>query len=103
MPVFQRDMIMNVPLIANLHSIQRRRQQLIDKNLPRTNARHIQLNYSIGDRVMVVEYDPTKLDAKKRGTFAIVKVFTNGTVRLQIALHVQETFNIKIRPYRRGD
>jgi len=44
---------------------------------------------------MVVEYDPTKLDAKKRGPFAIVGVFTNGTVRLQIAHHVQETFAIR--------
>ena len=99
--VFQRDMIMNVPLIANLYSIQQRRQQLIDENLRRTNARRIQHNYSIGDRVMVVEYDPTKLDAKKRGPFTIVRVFTNGTVRLQIAAHVQETFNIrKIWPYK---
>ena len=64
--VFQRDMIMNVPLITNLYSIQHQIQQLIDENLQRTNARHIQYNYSIGNRVMVVEYDPTKLEAKKR-------------------------------------
>ena len=30
---------------------------------------------------MVVEYDPTKLDAKKRCTFTIVRIFTNGTVK----------------------
>ena len=99
--VFQRDMMMNIPLIANLYSIQQRRQQLIDEKLRRTNARRIQHNYSIGNRVMVVEYDPTKLDAKKRGPFTIVRVFTNGTVRLQIAAHVQETLNIrKIWPYK---
>ena len=44
---------------------------------------------------MVIEYDPTKLDAKKRGPFTIVRVFTNGTVRLQISAHVQKTFNIR--------
>ena len=99
--VFNRDMIMNIPLIANLYSIQERRQQLIDENLRRTNARRIQHNYNIGDKVMVVEYDPTKLDAKKRGPYPIVCVFTNGTVKLQIAQHVQETFNIrKIWPYK---
>ena len=43
---------------------------------------------------MVVEYDPTKLDATKRGPLTIGRVFTNGTVRLQIAAHVHETFNI---------
>ena len=51
---------------------------------------------TIGDRIlMVVEYDPTKLDAKKRYPLTIVRVFTNGTVRLQISAHVQETFNIR--------
>ena len=30
--VFQRDMIMNIPLIANLYSIQQRRQQLMGGN-----------------------------------------------------------------------
>ena len=51
---------------------------------------------------MVVEYDLTKkLDAKKRGLFTIVRVFTNGTVRLQIAAYEQEIFNIrKIWSYR---
>ena len=51
---------------------------------------------------MVVEYGPTKLlDAKKRDPFTIVRVFANGTVGLQIAAHVQETFGIrKIRAYK---
>ena len=49
---------------------------------------------------MVVEYDATKLNAKKRGPFTIVRVFTSGTVSLQIAAYVQETFNIRIRPYK---
>ena len=88
-------MTMNVSLIASPYSIKQRRQQLIDENLQRTNDRRIQHNYAIGDRVMVVEYDPTKLDAKKRAPFTIVNVFNNGTVRLQIAAHVQEAFNIK--------
>ena len=87
--VFQCNMLMNVSLIANLYSsIQQRRQQLIDEYLRRTNARRIQHSYSIGDRVMVVQYDPTKLDTKKRGPFTMVRVFTNGTVKLQIVAHV---------------
>ena len=45
---------------------------------------------------LVVEYhDPSKLDAKKRVPNPIVRVFTNGTVSLQIAPNIQETFNIR--------
>ena len=51
--------------------------------------------------IKLLEYNTPTLDAKKRGPFTIVRVFTNGTVRLQIAAHVQETFNIrKIWPYK---
>ena len=46
--VFQWDMMMNVPLIANVYIIQQRRQQLINENLRRNNARRIQHKYSIG-------------------------------------------------------
>ena len=45
-------------------------------------------NYSIDDGGMVVEYDPTKLDAKKRDPFTMIRVFPIRTVRLQIGSHI---------------
>jgi transposase InsO family protein len=99
--VFNRDMLTNVPLMANLVAIRDRRQQLIDENIRRTNAKRIDHNYNIGDRVKMVEYDPTKLDGRTHGPYTIVRVFTNGTVRIQRSAHVQETVNIrKLFPYR---
>ena len=99
--VFNRDMILNIPLIANLEAIRDRRQHLINENLRRANAKRIEHNYDVNDRVMMVEYDPTKLDAKTHGPYRIVRVFTNGTVKIQKSAHVQETMNIrKIYPYR---
>ena len=38
---FGRDMLMDVPLIANLSAIRESRQQLIDKNLVRMNSKRI--------------------------------------------------------------
>ena len=68
-------MIINIPLIVNLHNIHQRKQKLVDINLGRTNTRHIeQYHDSIGDRAMEVEHDPTKLDAKKRDSFPIGQV-----------------------------
>ena len=98
---FNRDMIMNIPLIASLEAIQGRRQQLINENLIRANAKRISYNYQVGDRVMMVEYDPTKLQAKTHGPYQIARVFTNGTVSIRLSPAVQETVNIrKIYPYR---
>ena len=35
--VFHRDMILNIPLIANLQLLQQHRQTIIDRNLLRSN------------------------------------------------------------------
>merc|ERR1711907_506617 len=49
--VFNRDMLLNIPLTANLITIQERKQQLIDENLRRMNAKRIEYNYNVNDRV----------------------------------------------------
>ena len=98
--LFNRDMMTNIPLISTLLAIGNRRQQLVDENLRRVNAKRIHHNYSIGDRVKFVNYNPTKLDSRTHGPYRIVRFFTNGTVRIQLSQHVQETVNIrKIFPY----
>ena len=93
--VFNRDMMINITMIADINAIAERLQQLIDKNLIRLNAKRIRYNYNVGDRVMMVEYDRTKLQARTKGPYQIVRVFTNGTVRIQIEDHVQEMVNIR--------
>jgi len=57
--VFNRDMMMDVPLIANLATIRDRRQHLIDENLRQQNAKRIEHRYQVNGRVMVHTVDPT--------------------------------------------
>ena len=98
---FNRDMMVDVPLVHNLMAIRDRRQKLIDENLRRVNAKRINYNFSVGDEVMVDEYDPVKICRRKHGPYRIVRVFTNNCVRVQLSPHVQETFNIrKLSPYK---
>ena len=87
--VFNRDMMVNVPLISNLIAIGGRRQQLVDENLRRTNTKRINHNYSVGDMVKFVEYNSNKLDSRTHGPYRIVWVFTNGTARTQLSEHVR--------------
>ena len=86
--MFNRDMMVNVPLIANLLAIGNRRQHLVDKNLRRINAKRINHSYNIGNWGKFVEYNPNKLDCRTHGPYPIVRVFTNGTVRVQLAPHI---------------
>ena len=69
---FNRDMMVDVPLVHNLIAIKDRRQKLIDENLRRVNAKRINYNFSVGDDVMVDEYYPVKMDIKKHRPYPII-------------------------------
>ena len=99
--VFNRDMLMNVQLIADLASIRGRRQQQIDNNLRIHNKKRIDYNYQVGELVKMRTLDPSKLSEKFKGPYRIVHTNTNGTVTLRIRPHITTTVNIrKIEPYK---
>ena len=47
--VFQRDMILNIPLITDLQLIHQRRQAIIDERLRRVNFRRRSYDYKVGN------------------------------------------------------
>ena len=99
---FHRDILINIPLVANLESNQHQKQQLINKNLQWINQRQIDYNYKVRYKVMVVEYNAWKLHIKKHGPYPIFCVFTNNTVLVQISEYVQEIFKVrKLSPFTR--
>ena len=99
--VFNRDMFMDVQLLADLNAIRGRKQQQIDDNNKRSNKGRIDHNYQIGEMVKLKVYDPTKLQERFKGPYRITQVFTNGTVHLQIKQGISTPINIrKIEPYK---
>ena len=60
--VFQRDMILNIPLITDLQLIHQRRQVIIDERLRRVNLRLRSYDYKVGDEMLILLLDnPTTL------------------------------------------
>ena len=101
--VFNRDMLLNIPLIADLHAMQQRRQKLIDDNLIRANSKRRSKDYQPNDQVLILhEKDQlNKLDDRSYGPFPITRIHTNGTVDVQMKPNVTQTINIRrIRPYK---
>jgi hypothetical protein len=97
--VFHRDMMLNVPLIAELITLRDRRQQLIDYNLQRANAKRRFHDYQVGDLVSDLAIRPSKLDPRASNRFRIVQVHTNGTVVIERRPGVLERINIRrLRP-----
>ena len=93
--VFNRDMLMNVQLIADLASIQGHRQQQIDDNTKRHNKKRVDYNYRIGELVKMMIHDPSKLSQRFKGPYRINQINTNGTVSLQVRPHIKTTVNIR--------
>ena len=71
--IFNRYMIMDIPLIANLETIRNSRQHLIDEKLRRRNSKRIHHHYNmVGDKINVKTLDPVKISERLHGPFFIV-------------------------------
>lgn len=100
--VFQRDMVLPIPLIANYENFRARRQARIDNNARAENLRRRFKDYDIGDEVLILSYKPHKLEPRATGPFVIAQVHVNGTVTIQRNDHVYQRINIRrVRPYLR--
>lgn len=102
--IFGRDMLFNIPLIADWTEIGKRRQALVDKNNDRENARRIDFDYTVGMRVLIKRDGILrKLEDRYDGPYTITQVYTNGTVRVQRGT-VNERINIRrLAPYFEND
>jgi hypothetical protein len=79
--IFHRDMFLDIPLIADLATIQERRQILIDERLRRSNMKRRLFDYEIGQQVLLFLTDKLgKMKAKAIGPFPIQQVHANGNI-----------------------
>ena len=95
-------MFLDIPLIANLITLQHKRQWLIDENLRRQNRKRHAFDYQPNQEVMLLTPDPDKLQERAIGPFRIHQAFTNGTVSIWRTPDIVERVNIRrIKPFRR--
>ena len=92
--VFNRDMIFNIKHVANWEVIKQRKQNLINKNNARENAKRIPYTYRVGDKVLLRKGTENKYEKPFEGPYVVRKVNDNGTVRLQMGA-VTDTINIR--------
>jgi hypothetical protein len=98
--VFNRDMFLNIPLIANGHAVTKQQEHLINTNLMRENRKHPRHDYAVDNRVLKKRHNPTKLGTRKSGLYKIVQTYVNGIVTIELRQGVTERINIRrIIPY----
>ena len=93
-------MQLNIPVIADMEMIRRRRQARIDHNNDRENAKRLRKDYNVGDEILIIKERPGKLEARAIGPFQIQQTHTNGTVTIMRTPGVYERINIRrIKPF----
>jgi hypothetical protein len=65
--VFNRDMFLNIPLIADWHAITKRQEHLVNENLMHENRKRRRHDYAIDQQVLKKWYKPTKLGPRTCG------------------------------------
>jgi len=99
--VFNRDMFLNIPLIADWHAVTKRREHLVNENLMRENKKRRRHDYAVDHRVLKKRHNPTKLGPRTTGPYRVVQTHVNGTVTIELKHGVTERINIRrIIPYR---
>ena len=99
---FHRDMILDLPLVADLQLIQSHRQQLIDQRLIAANRKRFSYDYAVGEEVLKLNFKPNKLEPRASGPYMIERVHTNGTLTIRLSPSVIERVSLRrVKPYRR--
>ena len=83
--VFNRDMFLNTPLIADWHAItQRRGEHLIKENLIRENQKRRRFDYVPNQCILKKCWNPCKLNERTNGSYRILQTQVNGTVTIEL-------------------
>ena len=98
--IFGRDMLFDIPYLADWSEIGRKRQLQVDKSNVIENRNRIDFDYKVGQKVVLIkDHIFRKAEDSNLGPFTITDVFVNGTVRIQRGT-INERLNIRrLRPY----
>jgi hypothetical protein len=98
---FNRDMFLNIPLIADWHTITQRREHLINENLMRENQKRRRYNYVPQQRVLEKKWKPCKLGKRTSGPYRVLQTHVNGTLTIELQPGISERLNIRrVIPYK---
>jgi transposase InsO family protein len=100
--VFGRDMMLNIPIVADWELMKQRRQLQIDIDAAAANAKRHDKEYQAGDEVLLIKENPKKLEARAFGPFTVIDRHLNGTITIERQPGVFERISVRrVKPYKR--
>ena len=94
-------MLFDIPFVADWCKIGERRQSLTDRGNQRKNAKQIDYDYKVGDKVLVInEGILCKAEsAYGKEPWTITTVHTNGTIRIQRGTKTERLSIQRVEPF----
>jgi hypothetical protein len=97
---FHRDMMLDIPLIADLITIRSSRQAAVHESIRIANLCQLTHDNRQREQVMFKVYKPNKLDARWTGPYEIITVHVNGNLTIRLHAHTVERVNVRrLKPY----
>ena len=93
-------MFINIPYIPDWENIKAQKQLLTNKNIIKENKKCLSHDYKVNDNIIIYKDGIFRqLSSPFLGTYKIIEVYTNGTVRIKRDI-VTERINIRrLTPY----
>jgi hypothetical protein len=99
--IFGRDMLFNIPFIADWEKIGEHRQRLTDLNNARENKGRIDYGYKVGQKVLLRKEGILR-NAESRwhkNPWLITSVHTNGTIMVQCRNKIERMNIRRVKPF----
>ena len=81
--VFNRDMFLIIPLIADWHAITLRQEHLLSENLMEENQKRRRYDSAPQQRILEKTWKPQKLGLRTTGPYTILRTRVKGTVTIK--------------------
>jgi hypothetical protein len=94
-------MLFDIPLMADWHKIGEQRQSLTNCGNQRENAKQIDYDYKVGDKVLVINKDILRKAESAYGKepWTITTVHMNGTIRIQCRTKMERLSIRRVEPF----
>jgi hypothetical protein len=95
-----RDMLFNIPFVADWHKIGKQMQSLTNCGNQHENAKHIDYDYKVGDKVLLINEGILRKAefAYGKELWTITTVHTNETIRIQRGTKMEQLSIRRVQP-----
>jgi hypothetical protein len=98
--VFGRDMLFDLSFTTEYKEIKKRKQEASDANTHKENSKRIKHEYKVNDQVLLDRgILQRKLIPKRDGPYQVVRVYSNGTLKIRKGIYVQRVSIRRCVPY----